>query len=202
MMKRFFLSASVPDPQRDPKYFETADHIAIRDAVRALAMLVLPEHLLIWGGHPAITPMIRIIAESLGAPIQDHVWLYQSEYFRPQAPVDNQAFGHIIWTQPVDGDRQRSLKAMRLEMLSSQPFDAGVFIGGMEGVEEEFELFRQHQPKARAFPVASTGGAALQLFNLQPESFPRDLLVEQAYLPLFRRLLGLSTTAAASPPSG
>jgi hypothetical protein len=191
MKKRFFLSASVPDPQRNPKYFETADHVAIRDAVRALAMLVLPEHLLVWGGHPAITPMIRVIAESLATPIQDHVWLYQSEFFRSQAPADNQAFEHIIWTRSVDGDRQRSLEMMRLEMLTSQPFDAGIFIGGMEGVEEEFDLFRKHQPGAKAFPVASTGGAALHLFNRQPESYPRALLDEQSYLLLFRRLLEL-----------
>jgi hypothetical protein len=196
MKKRFFLSASVPDPKRDPKYFDTADHIAIRDAVRALAMLVLPEHFLVWGGHPAITPMIRVIAQSLEASLQNHVWLYQSDFFRDQAPPDNKAFEHVVWTPRVDGDRQRSLEVMREKMLS-EPFDAGVFIGGMEGVEEEFDLFRKYQPGAKAFPVASTGGAALHLFNRQPESYPRALLDEQSYLLLFRRLLGLSTTAAA-----
>lgn len=191
MSKRIFLSASVPDPRRHRRYFDTADLVAIREAVRALAMLVLPEHLLVWGGHPAITPMIRVIAESLAAPIQDHVWLYQSEFFRSQVPPDNQAFEHVVWTPRVDDDQKQSLAVMRHEMLTSGPFDAGVFIGGMEGVEEEFDLFRKHQPEARAFPVASTGGAALRLFNRQPESFPRDLLDEQAYLLLFRRLLGL-----------
>jgi hypothetical protein len=189
--RRIFLSVSLPDPQRDPKYCETSDHVAIRDAVRALAMLVLPRHLLVWGGHPAITPMIRVIAESLEIPLQDHVWLYQSDFFRDQAPPDNKAFEHVVWTPRVDGDRQRSLEVMRHAMLTSGPFDAGVFIGGMEGVEEEFDLFREHQPDARIFPVASTGGAALHLFNRQPESFPKELLDEQSYLLLFRRLLDL-----------
>jgi hypothetical protein len=201
MSKRIFLSASVPDPRRHRRYFETADLVAIREAVRALAMLLLPKHLLVWGGHPSITPMIRVIAESLEVLLQDHVWLYQSEFFRSQAPPDNKAFEHIVWTRPVVGDRQRSLEEMRREMLSSKPFDAGIFIGGMEGVEEEFDLFRRYQPGVSVFPVASTGGAALHLFNRQPASYPRALLDEQSYLLLFRRLLGLSTTAAASPRS-
>jgi hypothetical protein len=57
-----FLSASVPDPKRDPKYYRTADVTAIRDAVRALVTIVLPKARLVWGGHPAITPPVRVIA--------------------------------------------------------------------------------------------------------------------------------------------
>ena len=53
-----FLSASIPDKDRDPKYYETADFVAIRDAVIAIATVVVPEYRLVWGGHPAITPLI------------------------------------------------------------------------------------------------------------------------------------------------
>ena len=54
---RVFLSASVPLPSRNPKYFDTADVIAIRDAVRALIMVVVEQQgQLVFGGHPAITP--------------------------------------------------------------------------------------------------------------------------------------------------
>ena len=38
-VKNIFLSASVPLEERDPKYFESADVIAIRDAVIALPPL-------------------------------------------------------------------------------------------------------------------------------------------------------------------
>lgn len=61
-----FLSASVPLPSRHHRYFETADVIAIRESVRALATAVLPVGRLTTGGHPAITPVIRKVAESMG----------------------------------------------------------------------------------------------------------------------------------------
>ena len=56
-IKNIFLSASVPLPERDPQYIETADIIAIRDAVIAFVTTVLPYHRIIWGGHPSITIM-------------------------------------------------------------------------------------------------------------------------------------------------
>ena len=52
-IKNIFLSASIPLQERDPEYIETADIIAIRDAVIALTTVVLPSHRLIWGGHPS-----------------------------------------------------------------------------------------------------------------------------------------------------
>ena len=59
-MNKIFLSASIPLPDRHPKYIETADISAIRDAVNALAKVVIPNAILVWGGHPSITPLIRI----------------------------------------------------------------------------------------------------------------------------------------------
>lgn len=59
--RRVFLSASVPLPSRNRAYFDTADVIAIRDAIRALTMVIIEEDIqLVFGGHPAITPMIRL----------------------------------------------------------------------------------------------------------------------------------------------
>jgi len=57
-LKKIFLSASIPLVDRDPKYFNTADNTAIRDAVIALARIVLPKAELVWGGHPSITEVI------------------------------------------------------------------------------------------------------------------------------------------------
>jgi len=42
---RVFLSASVPLPSRNPAYFKTANIIAIRDAVRALTLVVSEKHI-------------------------------------------------------------------------------------------------------------------------------------------------------------
>ena len=42
-IKNIFLSASIPVEERDRKYIETADVIAIRDSVIALASVILPH---------------------------------------------------------------------------------------------------------------------------------------------------------------
>lgn len=163
-----FLSASAPDPQRNPTYFASANLINIRDAVCSLAEIVVGEGQLVFGGHPAISPMIGQIAQRLGS--LGAVSIYQSEHFRAIVPPASLAWGtRIQWTPSAAAGREASLEAMRLEMLGagSQPrrYRAGFFIGGMEGVEREFELFRLHQPQAAFWPLASTGGAARMLFD-------------------------------------
>lgn len=60
-LNKIFLSASIPFPDRDKRFYDTSDIIAIRDSVRALATVVIPHAKLIWGGHPAITPLIRFV---------------------------------------------------------------------------------------------------------------------------------------------
>lgn len=191
MIGPIFLSASVPDQKRDPRYYDSADVIAIRDATRALATVVLPYSSLVWGGHPAITPMIRIIAESLGVNVQERVTLYQSRYFEEMFPDDNRAFARVVLTPNVDGDRTKSLRAMRHTMLDKKNhhFHAGVFIGGMEGVEDEFAMFSELQPEAIRLPVASTGAAALIIYNRIADKYPSELLNDLGYISLFRRLL-------------
>ena len=191
MTPAIFLSASVPDVQRDPKYHTTADRVAIRDATRALVTVALPYMRLVWGGHPAITPLVRVIAEDIGIVGADKVRLYQSNYFRRQMPKDNAAFEKVIRTRAVKNDQGPSLERMRREMLGSEKFYAGVFIGGMEGVEEEYAMFRELHPSALALPIASTGAAALIIYKNSGEQFPTDLETDLAYPSLFRRLLNI-----------
>lgn len=193
-MRTLFLSASVPDPKRDARYHRTADRIAIRDATRALATVVLPSMRLVWGGHPAITPLIRVIAEGMGFVSADRVHLYQSSYFRGLMPADNAAFEKVATVRAVKGDREASLERMRRKMLSSEPFHAGVFIGGMEGVEREFEMFRTMHPKALVLPLASTGGAALMIYRDSGMAFPPELETDLAYPSLFRRMLKIKSS--------
>jgi hypothetical protein len=51
-------------------------------------------------------------------------------------------------------------------MIQRERFDAGFFIGDMEGVEEQFALFRLYWLTVAAFPVASAGAAARRLLDL------------------------------------
>lgn len=188
---RVFLSASVPLPTRDPAYFDSADVIAIRDAVRALTIVVVEQRIqLVFGGHPAITPMIRLQIAQTGTPVGERVVLFQSRYFTREFPQDNTAFEHVELVDAVPNDRQASLQRMRQAMLA-QPFHVGIFIGGMEGVEEEYAMFLRLQPGIPAFPIASTGAAAARLFH-QSATLQREhpeLRDELSYLTLMRDLM-------------
>ena len=189
--RRVFLSASVPLPSRDPIYFETADAIAIRDAVRALTMVVIEQQLqMVFGGHPEITPMIRLQIAETGTPVGERVVIFQSRYFTRDFPQDNAAFEHVELVDAVENDRQASLRRMRESMLAD-PFHVGLFIGGMEGVEEEYAMFLHLQPGVPAFPIASTGAAAARLFdrNLDLQREHPELRDELSYLTLMRSLI-------------
>jgi hypothetical protein len=117
--QRVFLSASVPLPSRDRVYFDTADVIAIRDAVRALTLVIVEQNVqLVFGGHPAISPMIRLQIAQAGLPVGDKVTMFQSKFFRRQFPADNKAFERVVLTNAIENDREKSLAHMRDQMLS------------------------------------------------------------------------------------
>lgn len=161
-MSSIFLSASVPLIERGT-YHETANPFLIQCAVRELVISVIREHQIVWGGHPAITPMIWTICEDLGISYADSVILYQSRFFKEWFPEENSRFRNVIYTDAVCEDREKSLALMRNEMIARSDFVAAVFIGGMEGIEEEHRIFKKFHPSAKILPVPSPGGAALEI---------------------------------------
>jgi hypothetical protein len=166
-LKAVFLSASIPDPSRNPRYYSTADVIAIREAIRALVGEILPRARLVFGGHPAISPLVNRAAERLGVG-RDRVRIYQSKFFQSHIPAVALNFVDLRWTPEVPGDRAASLALMRDRMIAGEAGGepaAAVFIGGMEGVEDEFRLFRGQWPDLPVLPLASTGGAARILLD-------------------------------------
>lgn len=188
-IKNIFLSASIPLQERDPEYIETADIIAIRDAVIALTTVVLPSHRLIWGGHPSITPLVYHVMEKLNLNIQEHITLYQSMFFEKYFPKDNNKFDNIVLTDIVEGDRKRSLLHMRNRMLGESEFVAGIFIGGMEGVEEEYDMFIKKHHNAIILPIASTGAAAKKIYDERFTDKNERLVKDYAYMSLFQKYL-------------
>lgn len=185
-MIEVFLSASVPLPERDRIFFDTADVFLIREAVRALVEVVLPMGRITFGGHPAITPLMSLYARS--ARLGDgHIAVYQSDFFRGEMPRENEDFVDIRYTPKVEGGIVENLKLMRSEMLNSRKFDAAVFIGGMEGVRDEAAMFMRLHPNAKMLPVPSTGAAA-RLEFLEGD-YPKFLENEISFSSLFRRTL-------------
>ena len=188
-MKNIFLSASIPLPERDEKYIGTADIIAIRDAIIALTTVVLPHHRLIGGIHLSITPLIYHVMKRLNLNIKEHITLYQSMFFKETFPEDNNKFKNIVFTDIIDNDREKSLLHMRRRMLDESEFSAGIFIGGMEGVEEEYDMFIEKHPKALALPIASTGAAAKKIYDERFTDKNERLVKDYAYMSLFRECL-------------
>ena len=188
-MNKIFLSASIPLAERDKLFFDTADIIAIRDSVRALASVVIPKANLVWGGHPSINPLIRYVLERMSANVKEHVTLYLSRFFEKQFPEDVMDFENVILTDAAES-REQSLLKMRRRMFEENKFKAAFFVGGMEGVIDEFELFKEFHPDALCIPVASTGAAAGVLYNNYQINQNIRLLDDYAYMALFRDLLG------------
>ncbi|MGN6065376.1 hypothetical protein [Brevundimonas diminuta] len=186
-----FLAAGVPDPKRGPAYAKTADTVAITAAVSALIHVVLGRRPLVWGGQPGITPMVLEIAEAIGVDYGRWVHLYQSNFFEDIFPEDNSRFSNVTFTEVVEQDRERSLKHMRERMFGEVRYGSAVFIGGMGGLMDEYELFRRQQPGAKVVPVISTGGAALDV-AAAARTEDRDLVADRDYVALFHRHLGIS----------
>jgi len=182
-----FLSASVPN--RTP-YSRHSDPIAIREAILALIAVAARERLIVFGGHPAISPLVEHAARSLGA--LHNIVIYQSRFFQSEVPKEARAFQHFHWTK-TRRNRDSSLEFMRSEMIRSQAFCAAVFIGGMEGILDESRMFKEFHPQSVILPIASTLGAAKKLFD--SGEGPEDQLIRQKlrdntrYRALFRIIL-------------
>jgi SLOG cluster3 family len=161
-MRAVFLSASVPIPGRSP-YYENADPFLIQSAVREFVTVALGRRLIVWGGHPAITPMVWSVCEDLGVNFSKAVTLYQSRFFEEMFPEENRQFGNVIYVEAATGDQEKSLSLMREQMLSRSDLNAAVFIGGMEGILVEYEMFSKYHPGLKTLAVPSPGGAARQL---------------------------------------
>jgi len=161
MSKRIFLSASVPRVGR-ANFHESADPFLIQFAVRELLTVALGRRQIVWGGHPAITPMIWAVCADLGLDYAKAVALFQSRFFSAEFPEENDNFSNLTVIDAVEGDRDGSLAKMRRKMLSG-PFHAAVFIGGMEGVLDEYDLFTSLHPGAIVLPLYAPGGAARDL---------------------------------------
>ena len=186
-MDNIFLSASVPSLKngKDPVYHDTADFIAIREAVLGAATAILPDSCLVWGGHPSITYLIRELYKAIIGTDDDekirflskeHTLLYQSDWFRDSFPRENEAFVNVEFI-PKKDTLPQSLMDMRDAMLSKDNmFTLALFIGGMDGVDrEEFPMFRRLHPDVPAVPLPTTGAAALRIFN-ERRAYLKDVL--------------------------
>ena len=182
-----FLSASVP--YRSP-YVDNSDPLLIREAVLALVAVTIRKRELVFGGHPAISPLVEHAARSLGS--LDNVYIYQSRWFEDRIPDAAKKFRNLVWTGRGNS-QEDSLRIMREEMIESRPFCAAIFIGGMEGILEECRIFKTRHLGHPVFPLASTLGAAQELLEAgegpQDPATRKALETNKRYRELFRTIL-------------
>ena len=128
--------------------------------------------------------------EKMGLNIQEHVSLYQSRFFEHLFLKDNNKFENVMHTENL-GDIHSSIQHMRLRMFLENNFAAGIFIGGMDGIEVEYKMFKEHHPEALILPIASTGAATKIVYdNLFPEEMKNDRFVKDyGYMSLFQKFL-------------
>lgn len=157
--RAIFLSASVPDPSAK-HFMGEGDTAAISALVSALLYVALGRRPIVWGGHPAITPMVWAYAEALSVDYSQWVTLYQTDFFKEDFPKENERFKNVVVTEAVAGDRERSLEAMHRRMLCESKFEAAIFAGGMSGILDEYRLVQELAGSARILPIVSAGGAA------------------------------------------
>lgn len=194
-----FLSASVADPRRSSEYRSPRRpaHL-IRDAVIQLCHLVFARNWnLVFGGHPAISPMVLAVARDRVPKSRKPVIVFQSEFFKdviPKETIQLWQYGVLLLT-PSRSDKPTSLAEMRRLMLTVPNLRCAVFLGGMKGVTEESDVFHQHNPHSPRFAFGSTGSAAADLLHEDPTSHSGDTVSlryvldnDRAYAVVLRRI--------------
>lgn len=187
MNNAIFLSASVPDVRREPNFAANSDSVAIASAVSALLFVALGRRPIVWGGHPAITPMIKEMCKSLEINYQAWVRMYQSKFFADSFPEDNEAFSNIRLTEKFE-TKDESLSAMRNLMLTENRYSSAVFIGGMSGILDESKLFSELNPDTPILPIYSTGGACRSI-ETNIDGFQKEVKENMDYIYLFHKYL-------------
>ncbi|MBF0109088.1 MAG: hypothetical protein HQL76_07935 [Magnetococcales bacterium] len=183
--KAVFLSASLPDPERPPYYSDT-DPQAMRDAVLALAQETsIREIPLIYGGHPSITHFIAQWGDKMDR--MSHIKLYLSRHFEAKfSPEIKKHFASLHLVDRVVRDEnnpfaqinlEASLTHFRQTMIRENKIGLAVFMGGMNGLEDEKELLAEFHPDAVMMPLPYLGGQTRTIFPMN-EIAP---LVQEAF---------------------
>ncbi|MGY1826534.1 SLOG domain-containing protein [Blastococcus sp. SYSU DS0541] len=165
-LRPVLLSASFPSGRRGER-FAPYDADAVADAVTALVAAVFAANgRIVFGGHPTITPLVLRMAADHAA--RDAVSVYQSEEFRdlitePTRELERLGFGTIVPT-PRGRDLSESLALMRHMMVERNTDMVGaLFVGGMEGIADEYAIVGELRPTLARLPLTAPGGAAARL---------------------------------------
>jgi|GEM_PF-717515 len=169
-----FLSASIPEKRSSYPEFEKREII---DAVVAFSRATLDSGgRLVFGGHPTISPLILHVATQERRRIgsQEHlVDVYQSRWFEDVIPectrrlvgleeVPGAQIAKLYYTPRMSTEKE-SLEEMRRIMLIERNPCCAIFIGGKDGIIEEFDMFTRYYTSRPVYCIGSPGGSSCQL---------------------------------------
>jgi hypothetical protein len=97
------------------------------------------------------------------------VSLYQSKIYKDEFPAETALFTNVVFTEPVGSDFAASVTEMRARMIAETDYYAAVFIGGMSGIRDEYDMLKQKPGRPiKMIPIVTTGGATQTLAELEP----------------------------------
>lgn len=187
-----FVSASIPDPDRWTGEFDPSQ---IRDAIVSMSREVLAAGgRIVTAAHPTVAPMLLYVAAEVvdGSPQRPPVSVYQSGLFELILPAETQRFREsglcdFKFVEAVAGEtaepsnRSKSLRRMRREMLEETQPNAAIFVGGMEGIREEWQQVSELVPSCLRYAFGRPGGEAATLRARPASALSRQLQESDLY---------------------
>jgi hypothetical protein len=90
---------------------------------------------------------------------------------------------------------------MRAQLLTEQPLAAAIFIGGMNGIAVEYDLFTARYPDAPTYALGAPGGHAASLVQYSPDSVRDTLSASEVYPQVAREIVADLLAEPLSEPS-
>ena len=183
--QHLLISASFPSGERGER-FQPCDAAAVADAVAAVVRVTFAmDGSVVIGGQPTITPLVLMIGSEFG--LKQRVDIFRSKWFEDKITPEtwmliDSGLGRLHWTRRCE-TLGESLALMRKEMLQSRPLSAAVFVGGMEGMNDEYELCAEVLPHVPKIPLAGPGGAAARLLmaDVRELGLDEELIRSECY---------------------
>ncbi|MDX1956937.1 MAG: hypothetical protein SFU98_00090 [Leptospiraceae bacterium] len=166
-----FISASFPSKEQGVEYLQDFVPMLTMDAVSAISREIFQAGgKIVNGGHPTILPFMYSIGEEFKSKRKKDfplISVYQTEYFRDKQTISSKKLsknkiGEFIWIPESDNPpqeekakREDALAIMRNAMYEHKDIVAGIFIAGMKGIKDEFDLFQKSYPEKPFYVIGS-----------------------------------------------
>lgn len=162
------LSASLPKPLEGTRRAQD-----LYDLMVVLIGGVLSSSgVLVFGGHPTVTPLIHRVALSAGLSERPRIKLFQLLELRESAPEevhDQRVFGQVKWFGDGGASEEEGLTKMRNEMVKVS--HAAIFVGGktegfrgsIPGIRDEYQRFTKRRRDGHAYLLGLLGGESLRV---------------------------------------